>query len=1289
MEKDKGRDHIRPSADSPTITPISGSRTRHVDRHMIEILPHSNLTKIYKGCRHCRTQKIKCNGQEPCARCRAFGLDCEYIPLPNQSTQRLTALEPGTVTIVEAPTDPAPVPSSTSSTPSTPGRIRTIEVRGRVEQDTITFVDPPSEELVVSPRPPSDSLSTTPSSAIALSTIQPTTSTPSNNLLQAILSAVDKTTFVYSPLPPGPDGSSPRSDDPSPSPEVMKRLVRLYLRYVHPFRRIIDEHDPDFWTRMDHPMASDVEIVVYAMCTLGGIFVTPLQPSAQSSAQSTPPSTAPTTGAVDDLVHVFHRRTLAVKDSRPKDIATIQALLILQDFYVITNQAELGEKAFQSMLDIAENFKLKERIQRIHSQDNKLSPEDAIVRNVWRVMIWTETMANIISQKTAKIEPLKDLTNIMVDFRSEEVPIVRSPIPDVAIFRLGNLFKIFQDISKIKLPISPRDLYPVINALESMATWHNTLPKPLKCDRSYSTGGLSPLASYLDLYYKLGQIILLNNLPPGVRSSQTALGPRQKSPLRTLATCANGITATVNDLARDPELRNYCMIPAVRCLTEAASIQLANLKLPEFATPAEVNLKQSLWAIKYFNFSVPADVLSATLAPYETAKAIIPTRALTQGQDESPGSNGNEESPTSPSHGEISLASDHNSSTGSTREIPRRLAIEHGDETFSGAQGNAGADVDHSFHGRIPSNSRNPESWHHPYDHRSRERFDPRQMGRGGHGEMMRHRPLSPIAPRHEGMWEDSEHMRFMRDEEGRLFQPYSYSPGLHSRYSSHMNVDQERHLQRHMQGPDYEYAMQDYAGYPRHHPDDEVYSNRPRVISTSFTHYPRHAHEYSPSTPHSATSEASIHSSVVAGYSRQGYPPFASAIVYDGRHDRGPYATSPGSLGGEAQYHGRFQPSRSGSPTLQASRHSPASQRASSGAIRSAEIAPLSSPSSPHSPRVSRTLTKGRSRSSSTPAEPNRAEGAQEEAGARSGRSKDTPPLRVVASSKTDVVGPSSSSSPAATTPTILAGRKRSSISMSDVQTERKMGRVLSIPEGSETQEDIARTYPSEGFYMDPMHLQQHQHHQDGSESSRARELWLQRTREDYEHQRIPIQQLGSHPEPMRSYQGGALQFRQQQQQQHSRPFTDSHAGPLYRPPPPTQYSYPDHISYHSHHQPALSYQHHSRRQQEPRTPTRSVYDSSDDMNSSSNARAAGARYPEHHHYYPQHVRHEHHQGHADQSAPQEQQQDQGGQVEGHGRTGSTTAGPGSDDRDREGEDPTAPGTSDLSRDAARRKLQ
>ncbi|KAF9940589.1 hypothetical protein BGZ65_006617, partial [Modicella reniformis] len=381
-------------------------------------------------------------------------------------------------------------------------------------------------------------------------------------------------------------------------------MIRNYLRYAHPFHRIVEEHDSVFWSRLDDPMMPEVATVVYAMCTLGGIFATK----------------APTTGVLDDVVHEFHKHTLAIKDARPEDIATIQTLLILQEFYVVTNRMEMGTDAFQNMLEIAEKIKLKEMVQKMSHQD-KLSPGDAIIRNIWRMIVWTETMANIISQKTAKIEPFKNLMSSALDYRAEEVPIARSPPLDAATFHLHNLFKIFQEITKIKLPISTRDLHPVISVLDELGLWYNNLPKTLKStppNRGYSSG-VSPLASYLDLHYKLGHIFLLNSLPPTVRSSPTGLGPRREAPLRTLATCANGITAIVGDLIKETDLRNYCVTTAMRCLTEAATIQQANSKEsdPNISTPAKLNFMKTLWCIKQVNYSVPADILNSILATYD------------------------------------------------------------------------------------------------------------------------------------------------------------------------------------------------------------------------------------------------------------------------------------------------------------------------------------------------------------------------------------------------------------------------------------------------------------------------------------------------------------------------------------------------------------------------------------------------------------------------------------------------------------------------------------------------
>lgn len=213
--------------------------------------------------------------------------------------------------------------------------------------------------------------------------------------------------------------------------------------------------------------------------------------------------------------------------------------------------------------------------------------------------------------------------------RLDEVPGSKTPIAEVVHYHLGNLFKIFQSITRIKLPMSPRDLHAVTNILDAFTAWHNGLPKHLRGPGSRTTfasgkGTVSPSAYTLDLYFRLGHILLLNSLPSSVRSSPTGLGPRRESPLRILATCANGITATVGDLIKEPELRNYCMAHGLRCLAEAAMLQLANSKEldPAISTPAKVNFMKTLWCIRQFNFALPLDVLNLTLAPFDTVGKI-------------------------------------------------------------------------------------------------------------------------------------------------------------------------------------------------------------------------------------------------------------------------------------------------------------------------------------------------------------------------------------------------------------------------------------------------------------------------------------------------------------------------------------------------------------------------------------------------------------------------------------------------------------------------------------------
>ncbi|KAF9344814.1 hypothetical protein BGX26_003863 [Mortierella sp. AD094] len=377
----------------------------------------------------------------------------------------------------------------------------------------------------------------------------------------------------------------------------MRRLISLYMRYSHPLHRIVDESDSEFWTRLDHPMKPEVASVVYAMCAVGAILK----------------SKAPSSGYLDDQVYYFYKQALAVIEERPKDLITLQTLLIIQNVHIVTHRAKKCSEAYLQMKEIATSINLGERVLKTATQDT-LSQEELIMRNAWRMLIWWETLANMTSLNNGNIDPLKDLSSKAIDSRPEETP---SPY-----LYFAGLLKIFQNITKIRLPMSPRDLHPVTNILDTFQAWHNSLPKNLRCNpRTGGTGTSSSHATSLDLYFRLGHILLLSILPPSVRSSPNGLGPRRESPLRILATCANGITATMGDLIKEPDLRSYCMVQGMRCLTEAATIQLFNSKEPDpaISTPAKVNFMKTLWCIKQFNFAVPAEVLSSVLAPYDTA----------------------------------------------------------------------------------------------------------------------------------------------------------------------------------------------------------------------------------------------------------------------------------------------------------------------------------------------------------------------------------------------------------------------------------------------------------------------------------------------------------------------------------------------------------------------------------------------------------------------------------------------------------------------------------------------
>ncbi|KAF9189079.1 hypothetical protein BGZ51_009845 [Haplosporangium sp. Z 767] len=343
----------------------------------------------------------------------------------------------------------------------------------------------------------------------------------------------------------------------------MRRLIEAYLKYLHPLERLVDEHSPDFWTRLERPMEPEVACVVYAI------------------------------------------------------------------------QVNEGTRSYLFILKVTEEIKLGETVQKLEHQ-SRLSPEDVLARSVLRLVIRLETLANLALVQTAIKDPLKDLSSPALDHRPEEAPTSNSSVEDMLGYYLISLFKIYQAINLIKLPISPRDLHDVTSALDALSSWYDNLPQSLRTNSPQSsssgdeTGSDSPLAGVLELYYRLAHIFLLNSLPHPIRSSPTGLGPRRESPLRILATSANSITATVGNMMKGGH-KNYCIFSFARCLTEAATIQLANSKEsdPALSTPAKVNIMKTFWCIKQFYFVLPLDILNLILAPFE-ADAKVPSPQLTR-----------------------------------------------------------------------------------------------------------------------------------------------------------------------------------------------------------------------------------------------------------------------------------------------------------------------------------------------------------------------------------------------------------------------------------------------------------------------------------------------------------------------------------------------------------------------------------------------------------------------------------------------------------------------------------
>ncbi|KAG0293502.1 hypothetical protein BGZ98_002146, partial [Dissophora globulifera] len=439
------------------------------------------------------------------------------------------------------------------------------------------------------------------------------------------------------------------SDEPAPNTQLMRHLVKLYLRYLHPLQRIVDDQDPDFWTRLDRTMEPEVASIVYAMCTVGALHSTKVS----------------NVGRLDDVVYEFYERTKCIIRERPKDIVTIQTSLILRDFFVVMHRTKESAECFETIMNIAEAIELGELVQKLSSKE-KLSPADVIVRNTWRFV------------------PLKDLSSSSLDFRTDERPEPTIPAEEHVYFYYGKLFSILQKITRIRLPMSPRDIHPVTTVLNEFSKWYETIPKILKCNatRNYSAGSVGSISAHattLDLNYRLGHIYLLHCLPPQSRSSPTGLGPRRESPLRILATCANGITAIMGDLSRESDLRSYALVHSIRCLTEAATIQLANSKEhdPAISTPAKVNLMKSLWCIRQFNLAVPTETLASILASHDL-------NGKQKSHMSRPGESPAEENLKSESEGtrEVSMTSDRDSSAVLIQSPPTgRQAIETTDPT--------------------------------------------------------------------------------------------------------------------------------------------------------------------------------------------------------------------------------------------------------------------------------------------------------------------------------------------------------------------------------------------------------------------------------------------------------------------------------------------------------------------------------------------------------------------------------------------------------------------------------
>jgi hypothetical protein len=194
-----------------------------------------------------------------------------------------------------------------------------------------------------------------------------------------MIEATDPTLYAYR----GP----PRPDEPHPGPEVMRHLVGLYIRYMHPVNRLVDERHSDFWTRLDRPMEPEVALLVYAMCTTGALFL----------------SKTPNNGYLDDLVYEFYRRTWAIKNQLPQDLLTIQTYLILFPFFIVASQTEEGAEAQLRTVEIAQRIHLAEQVQKLATL-GRLTMADKLLRNTWRGVVWMEVLVHLTTLQTVKID---------------------------------------------------------------------------------------------------------------------------------------------------------------------------------------------------------------------------------------------------------------------------------------------------------------------------------------------------------------------------------------------------------------------------------------------------------------------------------------------------------------------------------------------------------------------------------------------------------------------------------------------------------------------------------------------------------------------------------------------------------------------------------------------------------------------------------------------------------------------------------------------------------------------